>query len=165
MLRRDYDSQVCAVARTLEVVGERWSLLIIRDVFFGLHHFDDLVQRLGITRSVLTARLGHLVSEGVLERHPYQQHPVRYEYRLTDKGRQLWPALIHLAKWGDEHYPGPFGPPRVFEHADCGGHPDEHLYCRKCGEPLDANNTLSHRGPGYAGSEQERKGSLRGPAS
>ncbi|GHH86142.1 hypothetical protein GCM10018793_56930 [Streptomyces sulfonofaciens] len=144
MLRRDYDTQVCSIARALEVVGERWSLLLVRDVVFGVHRFEDFVERLGITRSVLTARLERLVGEGVLERRPYQEHPVRHEYLLTEKGRQLWPVLIHLARWGDTHYPSPEGPPRAFLHTGCGGAPDGHLLCTRCGAPLDAANTTSH---------------------
>jgi DNA-binding HxlR family transcriptional regulator len=148
MLKRDYDTQVCSIARSLEVVGERWSLLILRSVFLGVHRFDDLLDALGITRSVLTARLQRLVDEGVLERVPYQERPVRHEYRATAKGRELWPVLAHLLRWGDEHYPEPAGPPRVLEHRDCGGRPDEHLMCDRCGEPLAHDSVRSRRGPG-----------------
>jgi DNA-binding HxlR family transcriptional regulator len=155
MLRREYENQNCSIARTLEVVGERWSLLIVRDVLLGVHRFDDLVERLRITRSVLTVRLERLVGAGVLSRQPYQQRPVRYEYHLTDKGRQLWPILIHLMRWGDEHYAGPQGPPRVFEHIDCGGHPDDHLCCDRCAEPLHADNTKSRRSPTHASAGRE----------
>src|SRR5271157_4700515 len=86
VLKRDYETQVCSVARSLEVVGERWSLLILRSVLLGVNRFDDLLGDLGITRSVLTARLGRLVDEGVLERVPYQDRPPRFEYRATEKG-------------------------------------------------------------------------------
>ena len=150
MLRREYETQNCSIARTLEVVGERWSLLIVRDVLFGVHRFDDLVEHLGITRSVLTARLERLVGAEVLSRQPYQQRPERNEYHLTDKGSQLWPVLVHLMRWGDEHYVGPNGPPRVLEHIDCGGHPDDHLHCDRCAEPLHDDNTKSRRNPAYA---------------
>jgi DNA-binding HxlR family transcriptional regulator len=143
MLHRDYDSQVCSIARSLEVVGERWSLLIVRSVVRGQHRFDDLQQVLGITRSVLTTRLRLLVEEGVLERRAYSQHPPRYEYHLTDKGRELWPALMHLMRWGDTYYPEPEGLPVVLEHAGCGGHPDDHLMCDTCGAPLGSANTLA----------------------
>jgi DNA-binding HxlR family transcriptional regulator len=148
MLKREYDTQVCSIARSLEIVGERWSLLILRSVFLGLHRFDDLLDALGITRSVLTARLQRLVEEGVLERVPYQQRPVRHEYRATAKGRELWPVLAHLLRWGDEHYAGPDGPPRILEHRDCGGHPDAHLMCDRCGAPLAYEDVRSLRGPG-----------------
>jgi DNA-binding HxlR family transcriptional regulator len=148
MLKREYDTQVCSIARALEIVGERWSLLILRSVLLGVHRFDDLLDALGITRSVLTARLQRLVAEGVLERVPYQQRPLRHEYRATAKGRELWPVLVHLLRWGDEHYPEPAGPPRVLEHRGCGGGPDAHLMCDRCGEPLAYGEVAARPGPG-----------------
>jgi DNA-binding HxlR family transcriptional regulator len=150
MLKREYETQVCSIARSLEVVGERWSLLIVRSVLLGVHRFDDLLGELGITRSVLTTRLERLVDEGVLKRVPYQQRPMRYEYRLTAKGRELFPVVVHLLRWGDAHYPEPGGPPRLIEHHDCGGRPDDHLLCDRCGEPLTYFNTTARPG-GLAG--------------
>jgi len=147
MLKREYDTQTCSIARALEIVGERWSLLILRSVFLGVHRFDDLLDALGITRSVLTTRLARLVDEGVLERVPYQQRPVRHEYRATDKGRELWPVLLHLMQWGDAHYAEPAGAPRIIEHAGCGGHPDDHLLCDRCGEPLGWKTVTARSGP------------------
>jgi DNA-binding HxlR family transcriptional regulator len=140
MLEREYKGQVCSIARSLEVVGERWSLLIVRTVLQGKVRFDDIKERLGITRSVLTTRLQLLVDEGVLERQQYSERPPRYEYRLTPKGYDLWPVLIQLQKWGDKHYTDPHGPPVVMVHTDCGGHPDSHLICDRCGTPLDHTN-------------------------
>lgn len=102
MLHRDYEGQDCPIASALEVVGERWTLLIVRDVFDGLRRFDQLQSSLGIARNVLAARLGRLVEEGVLERVPYSERPRRYEYRLTKKGRELEPALTALRRWGDQ---------------------------------------------------------------
>ena len=146
MLRREYETQTCSIAKALEVLGERWSLLIVRDVaLFEVSRFDDLVSRLGITRSVLTARLEFLVAEGVLEREAYQEHPPRYEYRATEKGRRLWPVLMHLMQWGDEYYRAPQGSPHTVVHADCGGRPGERLQCDRCGTPLDAANTVALR--------------------
>jgi DNA-binding HxlR family transcriptional regulator len=150
MLKRDYDTQVCSIARSLEVVGERWSLLILRSVLLGTRRFDDLLDALGITRSVLTARLQRLVEEGVLERVPYQERPVRHEYHATAKGRELWPVLQHLLRWGDAHYAGPEGPPRIIEHRGCGGHPDDHLLCDRCGERLAYENVRALPGPALA---------------
>ena len=147
MLRREYDTQTCSIARALEIVGERWSLLILRSVFLGVHRFDDLLADLGITRSVLTTRLQRLVDDGVLERVPYQQRPTRYDYRATAKGLELFPVILHLLRWGDEHYPEAAGPPRIVEHAACGGRPDEHLLCDRCGEPLSYFNTTARPGP------------------
>ncbi len=103
MLKRDYDGQACSVARALELVGERWTLLIVRDAFLGLRRFDDFQRSLGIARNVLAARLTRLVQEGVFERVAYSDHPPRHEYRLTPKGRDLQLALTALRQWGDEH--------------------------------------------------------------
>ena len=103
MLKRGYAGQNCSIARTLEIVGERWTLLIIRDVFLGLRRFDQLHESLGVARNVLADRLNRLVAEGILERVPYSERPPRYEYRLTDKGRELNVALTALRQWGDQH--------------------------------------------------------------
>jgi DNA-binding HxlR family transcriptional regulator len=148
MLGRDYDTQVCSIARALEVVGERWSLLLLRSVFLGRHRFDELLDDLGITRSVLSARLKRLEEEGVLERRRYRERPERFEYHATDKGRALWPALHHLMRWGDTYYPEPGGAPRIIEHRDCGGHAEDDLICDRCGEPLELGALRARRGPG-----------------
>jgi DNA-binding HxlR family transcriptional regulator len=103
MLRRDYAGQNCSIARALEVVGERWTLLIVRDVFLGVRRFDQLQESLGIARNVLTDRLNRLVEEGILERVPYREGSQRREYRLTDKGRELNIALTGLRQWGDKY--------------------------------------------------------------
>src|SRR3712207_4660988 len=99
-MHNTYDGQVCSVARALEVVGERWTLLILRDAFLGVRRFDDFQRNLGIARNVLNARLQRLVEEGLLERRLYQQRPERYEYCLTEQGQDLWPALVALMQWG-----------------------------------------------------------------
>jgi DNA-binding HxlR family transcriptional regulator len=103
VLKRSYEGQNCSIARTLEVVGERWTLLIVRDVFLGLRRFDQLKESLGVARNVLADRLGRLVAEGILERVPYSERPPRFEYRLTAKGRELNVALTALRQWGDAH--------------------------------------------------------------
>jgi DNA-binding HxlR family transcriptional regulator len=103
MLRRDYEGQNCSVARALELVGERWTLLIVRDAFLGRRRFDEFQESLGISRNVLAERLGRLVDEGILERVLYQERPARYEYRLTQKGRDLHLALTGLRQWGDKY--------------------------------------------------------------
>lgn len=125
VLKSDCETQTSSIARSLEAVGERWSLLIVRSVFFGVHRFDDLVAELGISRNVLTRRLKHLLDEGILERVPYQHGPVRYEYRATEKGRALFPVVLHLMRWADNYYREPAGVGRCVEHAGCGGRPDE----------------------------------------
>ena len=103
MLRRDYEGQDCSIARALELVGERWTLLIIRDVFDGRRRFDQLQESLGIARNVLTDRLNRLVEEGILERVLYNERPARYEYRLTAKGLELSAALAALRQWGKKY--------------------------------------------------------------
>ena len=103
MLRRDYDGQNCSIARALEIVGERWTLLIVRDAFLGLRRFDEFQENLGIARNVLTDRLNRLVDEGILERVRYSERPERFEYRLTRKGRDLHLALTGLRQWGDTY--------------------------------------------------------------
>lgn len=148
MLHREYQTQVCSVARSLEVVGERWSLLIVRSVLQGVVRFDDLKEALGITRSVLTTRLQHLCAEGVLERTPYSDRPPRFEYRVTEKGAELWPLLAHLLRWGDKYYPEPAGAPLLVEHAECGGAPDGNLVCDRCGTSLRAADVEVRPGPG-----------------
>jgi DNA-binding HxlR family transcriptional regulator len=102
VLHRRYEGQDCPIARALEVVGERWTLLIVRDVLDGLRRFDELQSSLSVARNVLAARLDRLVEEGVLERVPYSERPRRCEYRLTAKGRELEPALAALRRWGDQ---------------------------------------------------------------
>jgi DNA-binding HxlR family transcriptional regulator len=147
VLPNTYESQNCSMARALEVVGERWTLLILRDVFLGIRRFDDLAEELGVTRSVLSARLGRLVEEGVLEKHRYQERPERFEYRLTDKGRDLWPVAVALLKWGDKHYAPPAGPPRLLLHRDCGGEVDDRRRCARCGRDLDVQDITAVPGP------------------
>jgi DNA-binding HxlR family transcriptional regulator len=149
VLNRDYEGQNCSIARALELIGERWSLLIIRDAFLGVRRFEDFQADLGVARNVLSSRLARLVDEGIFERRQYQERPARYEYRLTDKGIALWPVMISLVKWGDK-YVAPDGPPRVIEHRDCGGQVNEHLMCDRCGKPLGARDVVTRPGPGVA---------------
>ncbi len=111
MLPRDYSSQVCSVARALELVGERWTLLIIRDVFLGLRRFDEFQDSLGVARNILAERLDRLVGEVILERTAYSERPPRFEYRLTEKGRDLAIPLLALMQWGDRHLSDK--PPRI----------------------------------------------------
>ena len=149
MLKRTYDNQVCSIAGALGLIGERWSLLVIRDVFLGLHRFDDVQRSLGIARNVLRDRLKLLVDEGILERRRYQERPERFEYHLTEKGRDLWPVLHGLMVWGDKHVPPhPAGPPTLVEHRGCGGHIDEHARCTRCGAVVGALDVRAKPGPG-----------------
>ena len=147
MLHRTYEGQQCSIARSLEIVGERWTLLVLRDAFLGIRRFDDFQRDLGIARNVLTDRLGRLVDEGILDRRRYQERPERFEYRLTERGRDLWPTLHALATWGDAHA-APGGPPRLFRHRDCGGAVTERRTCAKCGAELDVRDVEVRDGPG-----------------
>ena len=144
MLDRTYPAQVCSIARTLEVVGERWSLLIVRDAFLGVSRFSDFQRSLEIARNVLTQRLEHLVAEDVLEHHEDGA------YVLTRKGRELAPALHQLMKWGDRHYPRPEGPPRLTLHRDCGGQLDAAMLCDRCGRQARFSELEVVPGPGLA---------------
>lgn len=134
----------CSVARTLEVVGEWWTMLVIREAFNGVRRFDDFHERLGIARNVLAARLQRLVEHGVLERRQYQDRPPRCEYRLTEKGRDLYPVLIAMLAWGDRWMAGPEGPPVRLTHA-CGHQLGAVMVCGGCGEPLDPRQVRAER--------------------
>jgi DNA-binding HxlR family transcriptional regulator len=150
MLGRTYESQQCSVARTLELVGERWTLLIIRDAFLGVRRFGDFARRLGVARNVLQDRLTRLVDEGVLEKVPYSERPLRHEYRLTAMGRDLWPVMVTLMQFGDRHLSEPEGVPLLVVHRNCGGELDDRRVCRRCGKPLELGDVEVHSGPGAA---------------
>jgi DNA-binding HxlR family transcriptional regulator len=149
MLRADYEGQNCSIARSLELIGERWTLLIIREAFLGTRRFDDFQRALGVARNVLQTRLERLVEEGILRRVQYQERPARFEYRLTDKGIDLWPVLVALLQWGDRHA-APDGPPVVLRHRDCGGELDDRRRCVRCGAELGARDVVGVAGPGAA---------------
>ena len=148
MLPRTYADQNCSVARTLEVLGDRWTMLVIRDAFVGVRRFDDFQRDLGIARNVLADRLQRLVDEGVLERRRYQERPERFEYRLTPKGIDLWRSLVSLMKWGDRYYAPAAGPPQVVRHRDCGGEVTGNVTCERCGAQLEATDVRLEPGPG-----------------
>lgn len=148
MLHRDYPALDCSVAKALEVIGERWSLLIVRSVMHGNRRFGEMQESLGIARNVLSARLQRLVDEEILERRAYQESPPRYEYFLTQKGLDLWPALIALLNWGDRYSPSPEGPRRLIVHKECGGTVSERGICESCGKLLTARDAKQVPGPG-----------------
>jgi DNA-binding HxlR family transcriptional regulator len=150
MLGKDYAGQSCSIARALEVVGERWTLLILRDVRLGLRRFDDLQADLGIARNVLASRLERLVADGILEKRKYSERPARYEYVLTDKGDDLWPVTFELLRWGDR-YAAPEGPPTVLTHKGCGGAVGERRICERCGAELGGRDVWAEPGPGATG--------------
>ena len=139
----------CSIARALEVVGEWWTLLIVRDAFLGVSRFDDFAKRLGIARNVLTARLDRLVEADVLERVPYEEGArTRYDYRLTKKGCALWPVMVTLRQWGDEWISGKGNEPVLLEHRGCGHTTTAHLACDRCGERLYGRDVVTRPGPG-----------------
>ena len=148
MLHNTYAGQTCSVARTLELVGERWTLLILRDAFLGVRRFDDFQRSLGIARNVLNTRLQRLVDCGLLDRRLYQERPERYEYVLTDMALDLWPVTLALMEFGDKHLAGDAGPPVVLEHKGCGGTVLPTRACAKCGAELTARDVRPVRGPG-----------------
>ena len=129
-LPREYDTQACALARSLEVVGERWTLLILRDLFFGVRRFSDLREHLDVPRAVLSARLARLVDAGIVERRPYQAG--RDEFLLTESGLELWPIVHRLMQWGERHLVDG-EPVRLFSHATCGTDLSHDGDCPSCG--------------------------------
>lgn len=136
----ELSAENCSLARALAVVGDRWTLLILRDAFLKVRRFDDFQSRLGIARRVLAERLAGLVASGVLEKVAYQERPTRHEYRLTKKGLDLYPVVLALVHWGDAHYADAEGPPVVHRHKTCGHDFRSVLTCSECGEPIDARS-------------------------
>jgi DNA-binding HxlR family transcriptional regulator len=147
MERKSFADMDCSVAQCLEVVGEWWSMLVVRDAFLGVTRFDAFQQRLGISRNILQQRLSRLVEAGILVREPYSEHPPRFDYRLTDKGRDLWPVLTAMRQWGDR-YSAPDGPPMVVTHKACGSSADAVLICGSCREEIGARDVRATVGPG-----------------
>jgi DNA-binding HxlR family transcriptional regulator len=140
----------CSIARSLEVLGEWWTLLILRDAFFGVRRFEDFIADLKISRGILTDRLSTLVEHGVLERRRYQERPDRLEYRLTDKGRDLFPVLMALMRWGDRwmSQEAVGGAPVVITHDACGHDITGPLRCEHCHDAVDVRSVTASAGPG-----------------
>lgn len=147
MQRRSFEELSCSVAQALEVIGEWWTPLILRDLFLGVTRFDDFIERLNISRNVLTARLTHLVDHDVIARVAYQDNPVRYDYRLTDKGKDLWVVLSALQGWGDR-WAAPSGPPVEMIHKECGHVTHVVPACSECGEVMERRSVRVQAGPG-----------------
>lgn len=142
------DEEACSVARTVSVIGDRWTLLILRDCFLKVRRFEQFQERLGITRHVLADRLKKLVKTGVLERSAYQARPARHEYRLTDKGLALYPVLLALVHWGDTEGAEGRARPVHYRHRACGALLDPVMVCSACHAPLGARDVLVEPGPG-----------------
>ena len=132
--------RVCSVARTLEVVGDRWALLVVREAFLGSHRFDEIQRNTGAPRDILAARLKKLVEHGVLERRLYQERPPRFEYHLTEAGLALHPVITTLRQWGDRYAAERPAAPH-FTHV-CGGESPAELVCPDCGEPVEPRSFM-----------------------
>lgn len=148
MSKQSFASIACSIARAVDVVGQRWTPLILRDLFAGMARFEDIRRDLGIASNVLAARLEELERHGVVERRQYQSAPARYEYVLTDKGRDLYPVIATLVAWGDKWMAEPSGPPALTVHSDCGQVTTAKTVCAECGGELNAANVIAAPGPG-----------------
>jgi DNA-binding HxlR family transcriptional regulator len=145
MRHDDLAAMPCSIARSMAILGERWTLMILREAFMRARRFEDYQQGTGMARNILTDRLNKLVDAGILERRPYAEHPGRtlYEYRLTQKGLDLYPVLVSLMQWGDR-YGGLDTPPVTLEHKECGRLSTPRFVCSECGEPVDARKMYAH---------------------
>jgi DNA-binding HxlR family transcriptional regulator len=139
----------CSVARAAGLVADPWTLLILRDLFLGLHRYDELRQDLGIATNVLADRLDRLVAHGLVDRVAYSQRPLRHEYQLTEPGRDLYGVVLTFMAWGDRHL-APAGPPLRIVHHACGEVTEAVVTCAHCREPLTPDTTSVHAGPGGA---------------
>ena len=136
----DIGQQPCSIARTLSVLGDRWTMLIIRNAFMGLRRFDDFQENLGVTRHVLSERLKRLVDNEILKKVQSAERADRFEYRLTEKGLQLYPILLSMTKWADQWMDEGLGAPVHYEHKVCGHQFKPLLVCSECKEPLQAHD-------------------------
>jgi DNA-binding HxlR family transcriptional regulator len=144
---QDFPRDACSVASTLQVIGERWTMHILREAFLGVRRFDDFRRNIGVARNILSDRLNTLVAEGILRRELYSEHPPRYEYRLTRKGIDLHGILIALMTWGNRWAPNDDGPALLLRHKDCGGVIEPVLACPDCGAPVHAWDLEALPGP------------------
>jgi DNA-binding HxlR family transcriptional regulator len=144
---RPFTDQNCSIARALEVIGERWTLLVMREVLLGRRRFADLQRNTGIAKNILSDRLATLVEQGLLKRELYSDSPESYEYIPTSKGVDVWPVLVALMQWGDA-YAAPDGPPRVYVHTVCGHDASPELHCAQCGDVISPRELKVRPGPG-----------------
>lgn len=145
---RPFEKQNCSIADALAVVGERWTLLVMREVLLGSRRFAEIRRNTGVAPNILSDRLNTLVEQGLLRRRLYREHPESHEYHPTAKGADLGPVLIALMQWGDKYAAGPAGPPRVIVHAACHHDAAPRLHCSHCGEPLRTGEIEVRPGPG-----------------
>lgn len=156
MRRTSFAKWPCSVARTMDLLGDWWTPLVLREAFYGIRRFDEFQQELGIARNTLSDRLHRLVDEGLLKKVPYQNEPMRYDYVLTEKGRDFYSVLAAIARWGDTWLAGQEGPPITFHHHRCGHDTYGKVVCAQCGEPLTPEDTAMRMGPGFPGWMAER---------
>jgi DNA-binding HxlR family transcriptional regulator len=149
MKRTSFAKWPCSVARTVDLLGDWWTPLVLREAFYGVRRFDDFQASLGIGRNILTERLRRLVAQDLLERRMYQDRPKRYEYRLTPKGRDFYPVLAAIVAWGDRWLDRGKGAPVLLRHKACGKITHAEVVCAECGEPLDPREMRVEVGPGY----------------
>jgi DNA-binding HxlR family transcriptional regulator len=143
-----HGDMACSIARTLDVVGDGWTPLIVRDLYLGISRFDVLARNLGVSRKVLTERLNELLEHGVIERVPYQERPPRYDYHLTQKGRELVGVLLAMRQWGDRWAPLEGGPTLLLRHDTCGAVTEPVPHCAVCGELMVPDEVTPLPGPG-----------------
>ena len=148
MQRTKFGEMACSIARTVDVIGEPWSPLIVRNIYIGITRFDQLQQSLSISRKVLAERLRWLTETGVLERREYSARPARYEYVLTAKGLELFDVLMVMVRWGDKWLAGEAGPPVLYRHHACGQISHVDLHCSVCDQPMHATDIDVLPGPG-----------------
>ena len=137
----------CSIARSLSIIGDRWTLLVLRDAFLRVRRFEDFQRRLGVTRHLLAGRLRKLVEAGILEKVRYQEKPARDEYRLTTKGRDLYPVIVSLLRWGDRWMADDAGPPLTLVHKKCGKRMHPTLSCPDCGDAIEPQDVAPDFGP------------------
>lgn len=159
--RTDFAGWPCSIARSVDLLGDWWTPLVLREAFLGVRRFDEMQRSLGIGRNVLTQRLRRLVDEGLFERVRYQERPDRYEYVLTDKGRDFYPVLAAMAAWGDRWLAGEDGPPIVLRHKLCGQEMHAEVVCSECGEPLHVRDVRASLGPGFPAEQRTSGGAGR----
>jgi DNA-binding HxlR family transcriptional regulator len=149
MKRTSFAKWPCSIARTVDLIGDAWTPLVLREVFYGIRRFDDIQAGLGIARNTLADRLKLLVDEGMLEKRAYQSEPVRYDYVLTEKGNDFFGVIAAMSRWGDRWLADDAGAPITMHHERCGHDTHAEVVCAHCREPLTAADTVMRMGPGY----------------
>jgi DNA-binding HxlR family transcriptional regulator len=152
---RPFEGQNCSIATTLAIVGERWTLLVMREILLGRRRFADIKRNTGAASNILSDRLDTLVEHGLLKRRRYSDQPESYEYVPTARGRDLNPVLVALMQWGDRHAAGSKGPPRVFVHTACGHDAHPHLSCSHCDRPIEPHELRVRPGPGATARQRD----------